>query len=255
MPTYDKEFIIRYVDDELDAGERQQFEADLQDDPALGAEVALYRELKATLGQRLVPDAEATALQDTLAAFNREYFKDGAAREAGTPITGAKRIPLTRWVAGMAAAASVIIATVLLWPSDNNKDLYRRLGDTQMVGMTERGGNTDTLMQEAAGYFNRQEFAKALPLLDLAVKADSTDQLALFYRGVAGWHTGAVSAARNDLEKVYMGQSLLRYEAAFYLALSYAAEKNTAAAREWLHKIPAGTPVSDRAKQLETSLK
>ncbi|GGB12901.1 tetratricopeptide repeat protein [Puia dinghuensis] len=245
MPTYDKEYIIRYVDDEMDDGERQQFEADLQNDPALGAEVALYRELKATLRQRLAPDAGTTALQDTLSAFNKEYFKKD---------TGAKRILLTRWVAGMAAAASVIIATVLLWPSDN-KDLYQRLANTQMVGVTERGGNTDTLMQEAAVYFNRQEFAKALPLLDQAVKADTTNQLALFYRGVAGWHTGAVTAARNDLEKVYVGHSLLRYEAAFYLALSYAAEKNTAAALEWLHKIPAGTPVSDRAKELETNLK
>ncbi|HLZ88836.1 MAG TPA: tetratricopeptide repeat protein, partial [Puia sp.] len=144
--------------------------------------------------------------------------------------------------------------TLLLWPADKNA-LYRRLGDTQMVGLTERGGNTDTLMQEAAGYFNHREFAKALPLLDQAVKADSTNQLALFYRGVASWHTGAIRAARSDLEKVYNGESLLRYEAAFYLALSYADEKNNDAAREWLRRIPAGAPVSARAKELETSLK
>lgn len=245
MPTYDKEFIIRYVEDELDAAEKQQFEAHLREDPSLAAEISLYRELKATLRERLPPDDGAAALQQTLSAFNKEYFKKDA---------GARRIPLTRWLTGMAAAASVIIATVLLWPSDN-RALYQRLGDTQMAGVTERGGNTDTLLQKAAVYFNRHEFAKALPLLDRAVKADSADQLALFYRGLAEWHTGALSAARTDLEKLYNGESLLRYEAAFYLALGYAGEKNSAAAREWLERIPAGTPVSARARELETNLK
>ncbi|MES1249196.1 MAG: hypothetical protein ABUL46_00855, partial [Chitinophaga rupis] len=64
------------------------------------------------------------------------------------------------------------------------------------------------------------------------------------------WHTGAVAAAQKDLEQVYKGGSLLQYEAAFYMALSYAGEKNTTAAKEWLHKIPDGTPVSEKAKEL-----
>ena len=110
-------------------------------------------------------------------------------------------------------------------------------------------------MQQAALFFNRQEFAKALPLLDRAVRADSSSQLALFYRGVAGWHTGLLESARKDLEQVYNGESLLRYEAAFYMALSYATQKNNAAAEEWLKKIPEGTPVSGRAKELEDKLK
>lgn len=245
MPTYDKEYIIRYVDGELDATEREQFEAYLQKDPFLAAEIALYRELKATLAERLPPDETAVALSDRLSALNQHYFKQK------TPI---RRIPVIRWTAGIAAAALLVIATVLLWPADKQA-LYRRLGDNEMVGLTERGGNTDTLMQEAAQYFNRKEFAKALPLLDQAVKADSTDQLALFYRGVASWRSGATNAARNDLGKVYAGGSLLRYEAAFYLALSYAQERNADSARRWLQRIPPDAPVSARAKELENSLK
>lgn len=245
MPTYDKEFIIRYVDGELDAVERQDFEAQLERDPSLAGEVALYRELKATLLERLPTDDTALALREHLSTLNNEYFRLNS---------GARRIPMVRWATGMAAAVLFIVATLLLWPSDS-KTLYRRLGDTQMVGLTERGDQSDTLMQEAAGYFNRKEFAKALPLLERAVRADSANQMALFYRGVAGLHAGTVAAARADLEKVYHTGSLLRYEAAFYLALSYAEEKNNDAAREWLRRIPGDAPVSERAKELETSLK
>jgi hypothetical protein len=246
MPTYDKEFIIRYVDGELDAAERRDFEVQLEQDPSLAGEVALYQELKATLSDRLPPDNTATALRARLSALNKEYFK---------PDTGARRIPMVRWASGIAAAAVLlVVATLFLWPSDN-RSLYRRLGDTQMVGLTERGDQTDTLIQQAAGYFNRKEFAKALPLLDRAVSTDSANQLALFYRGVASLHIGSIAAARVDLEKVYAAGSLLRYEAAFYLALSFAEEKNNAAAKDWLQRIPADAPVSARAKELKTSLK
>lgn len=245
MPTYDKEFIIRYAEDELDAAERRQFEADLERDASLRAELALYLEVKATLQQRLPPDERIGALRGTLSTLNKQYFK---------PKTPVRRIPLTRWLTGVAAAAVIAIGTILFWPS-GNQDLIDRLGRTEMAGTTERGNNSDTLIQEAAGYFNRQEFAKALPVLDRAVKADSAGVLALFYRGLAAWHTGAVGSARKDLEQVYNGESLLRYDAAFYLALTYAAEKNNAAALGWLGKIPEGTPVSDKAKELRASLK
>src|SRR5258708_1384518 len=256
MATYDKERIIRYVEEELSAEERQQFEADLQKDPSLVAEVSLYEELKATLRQRLLPDDGAAALRRTLKVMNAKYF--GAAAETSSVLRNissaeAKRVSMTRWLAGMAAAASVILAVVLLWPSGKG-DTLDRLGRTEMISTTERGGNADSLLQQAAVYFNQQQFDKALPLLDKAVKEDSSSQLALFYRGVAAWHTGAVDAARKDLEQVYKGGSLLQYEAAFYMALSYAGQKNKPAAKEWLHKIPEGTPVSEKAKELAGKL-
>jgi len=238
MATYDKEMIIRYVEDELPAEERQQFEEDLQKDASLADEVALYRELRSVLQERLPADTGLDALRGTLASMNAKYF-------------GAKRISMTRWLTGMAAAASVILAVALLWPS---RDYLERLGRTEMISTTERGGNADSLLQQASVYFNQQQFDKALPLLDRAVKEDSSSQLALFYRGVAAWHTGAVDGARKDLERVYKGGSLLQYEAAFYIALGYAGQKNKATAKEWLNKIPEGTPVSEKAKELGRKL-
>lgn len=253
MATFNKEWIIRYVEDELSPEEREQFETRLQNDPDLGAEVALYRELKTALRQRLTPDQGEEALRQTLQRLNTEYFS-GAEQTGGLKEAGARRIPLTRWLAGMAAAASVIVATVLLWPSDH-RSVMDRLGSTEMVSTTERGNNADSLLQQAATHFNKQDFAGALPFLDRAIQADSSNQLALFYEGVAEWHVGRVGDARHHLQEVYNGESLLRYEAAFYMALSYARENDNTAAREWLKKIPSDAPVSGKAKQLETNLK
>ena len=245
MADYDKEYIIRYVEGELSPEERQRFEADLREDAVLGAKVSLYQELRTTLRQRLAPDETKEALMGTLRAMNKNYFYSSPA---------ARRTPMIRWLAGMAAAASVILATVLLWPAGKG-DTLERLGHTEMIGMAERGGNADSLLEQASVFFNRQEFSAALPLLDRAVKEDSSSQLALFYRGVATWHTGLADAGRKDLEQVYKSGSLLQYEAAFYIALSYAGEKKNADALEWLKKIPADAPVAGKAAALGKQIK
>ena len=62
--------------------------------------------------------------------------------------------------------------------------------------------------------------------------------------------TVAQKKSRKDLERVFNGESIFQYEAAFYIALGYAEEKNRKMAEEWLKKIPAGTNASERATQL-----
>src|SRR5258708_13434631 len=113
MATYDKERIIRYVEEELSAEERQQFEADLQKDPSLVAEVSLYEELKATLRQRLLPDDGAAALRRTLKGMNAKYF--GAAAETSSVLRNissaeATRVSMTRRLTRMAAPPPLILA-------------------------------------------------------------------------------------------------------------------------------------------------
>ena len=244
MAAYDKEFIVRYADNELSEEERRQFEADLLTDASLAAELSLYLEVRHALEQRLPPDAGADALRSTLSEFNKEYF--------GSQV---RRPPRVRWIAYSAAAACVVVVIGIYLLSSGNGDFIDRLGRTEMVSTESRGANADSLLQQAAVFFNNQQFDKALPLLNKAVAADSNSQLALFYRGVTEWHTGSVGLARKDLTNVYNGESLLRYEAAFYISLTYAGEKNRAAAIGWLDKIPAGTPVSSRANELRDRLK
>lgn len=262
MAAYDKEFIIRYAENELSEEERRRFEADLLTDASLAAELSLYLELRRTLEHRLPKDADADALRSTLSGLNKEYF-----------VSPVRRPSRVRWIAWSAAAACVIVVLGIYLLPSRNGDFIDRLGRTEMVSTESRGANADSLLQQAATFFNQQQFDKALPLLDKAVVADSSSQLAIFYRGIAEWHTGSVDRARKDLTGVYNGESLLRYEAAFYIALTYAGEKNggavaggknwtittggrnRAAAMEWLDKIPAGTPVSSRANELRDKLK
>jgi len=250
MATYDNQWIIRYVDGELDPEELGPFEAALQADAALAAEVARYRELKVVLRERLAEDETRTALVARTARLNEQYFSPGS---AGSPAI-ARQTSILRRLIPVAAAACLLVAVVLLWPSDYNHKLDQ-LGQTEMIGITERGVQTDTVLQEAAVFFNRQQFDKALPLLNRAVEADSSSQLALFYRGIAAWHTGDLSLARASLQTVFDRGSLLKNEAAFYMAMTFAREKNKALALDWLQKIPATAPERLKANELEKVIK
>jgi len=240
MASYDKEYIIRYLEGELSPAEQPAFESALQSDPALAAELAECREVIHTLQQRLPQDDTAAALRRSMQELSRVHFK----REA-------KLVSFKRYYTGVAAAAAIIILAVVLWPRGDYMD---RWGATQMVSSSERGDNGDTLLQQASVYFNNKQFDKALPLLEKAVAADSSNTMALFYRGVAKLHTDAIDAGRRDLEKVYGSESVFRYEAAFYIAISYAQEKNIAMAKEWLDKIPGGTAVSEKAGELRKKM-
>ena len=247
MATYDNQWIIRYVDGELSPEELGPFEATLQTDAELATEVARYRELKAVLRERLIEDETRSALVARIARLNRQYF-------ATSSSTAVRRIPVVRWLLPVAAAACILVAVVLLWPADYTHQLDR-LGQTEMIGITERGVQTDTLLQRASVFFNRQQFDRALPLLNQAVAADSSSQLALFYRGIAAWHTGDLPLARTSLQQVYEKNSLLKNEAAFYMALIFAKEKNKASALDWLQKIPLAAPDRLKANELEKIIK
>lgn len=236
MATYDNAYIIRYIEGDLSPEERQAFEAALQTDASLAASLALYREVETVLQQRLPADAGVTALRERMEELKKVHFAKGP-----------KRIPVIRYITGFAAAAAIIVFAIVLWPRGDYMD---RFGGTQMVSSAERGDGADSLLQQAAVYFNKGQFDRALPLLQKSVAADSSNTMALFYRGVAQLHMHAIDAGRQDLERVYNTESIFRYEAAFYTALSYAQQKNAIAAREWLDKIPAGTPVSEKAAEL-----
>ena len=261
MATYNQEDIIRYVENEMSPAERQQMEADLQQDAALAAGISLYRELKGTLEQRLPGADGEAALRGTLAGMRGTYFA-GAAGEDAVRTRGpvaqeiraasGKIVSFRKYLAGIAAAASVIVATVLLWPSDGG--YLDKFGATQMVSSAERGSVNDSLMQQASAFFNNKEFGKALPLLDQAVRADTGNREALLYRGIARLHTGAVDAARKDLGAIAEGGTLFRFEAMFYMALSYAQQKDAVTARQWLGRIPEGAPFADQARELDKKL-
>jgi predicted Zn-dependent protease len=244
MNTYND--IARYVEGDMTADERSAFETNLASDAALRQQLALYQEVNASLQQNFRADEQRQQLQHTMQSLRGEFF--GAASQP------AKVIPFKRYLRAAVAVAAILIAVVFVW-QPWKPSLFNKFSETSMVAPAERGNNASSLLQQAVTAFNKKEYAAAETLLQQVKEHDTANSYVNFYYGVALLKNGRVAEARRIFEQLYAGQSAFKFEAAFFQALGYLAEKNNAASKEWLHKIPADAANYDKAQELLQELK
>ncbi|MBO9728097.1 MAG: hypothetical protein J7623_05610 [Chitinophaga sp.] len=244
MAAYNHEDIIRYEDGDMLPEERQQFELALQQDATLAAALAQYREVKTTLSARLQPDPQLDALKQTLQEQRPGHFGR----------TG-KVVSIKKYLTAVGAVAAILAGVLLFRFYTRDTNYMETYGNIEMQVAVERGNNADSLLQSAALYFNEKDYTKVIPLLDTYLKTDSSSQMALYYRGIAATHTGQTASGLEDLKKVFEGESIFKYDAAFYIALYYAQQQNRKEARVWLKLIPADAAAAAKAAALEKDLK
>jgi cytochrome c-type biogenesis protein CcmH/NrfG len=231
------EEIGRYVDGEMDAGERKAFELQMQADATLRDDVALYKEVTETLRNQLHPDDNELALRLTLEQTRKEYFKPKA------------KVITLRHKQWMVAAAAVLFFIVMIW-SPWKQSLYRQYASVEMSSIAERGTATDSLRLEATGKFNAKKFTEAIPVFETFLKQQPDNVFMRFYYAVALLEAGQIQKSRQELTKLFEGSSLFKYDAAFYMALSYLKEKDKAGCQKWLRKIPSDASVYSKALEL-----
>lgn len=243
--TYTFEDIARYEAGDMDAATKAAFEASLAADAALQQQLALYKEVNASLQQHFNTGGQQQ-LQQTFAALRKEYFQ-------APEQTTAKVFPIKRYlrpIMGMAAAAIIAICIWQPW----QPDLFTSYSRTEMIANVERGDNADTLLQHATRAFNQSDFKTAASLLEKTVQLQPQNSFASFYYAVALTQLNEMSKARPVFEILYNGSSAFKYDAAFYMALSYVKENNKAEAKKWLRQIPQDAGIYRKATALSKKL-
>jgi tetratricopeptide (TPR) repeat protein len=240
MNDIDYELIERYLSGDMTGEARAAFETRMLVEPALKDAVHHYAEVQESLRQSLKDDPQREQLKQTLEG-NRHFFRDK------------KPIPLRRYYIAAASIAAVV-AMVLFW-SPWQQDVYQQFGVQEMVSPAERGNASDTLLQSASRHFNQHRYQQAIDDLNKVIEHHPDDAFAVYYRGLAYLENRKHDYARADLEMIYNGESVFKYEAAFYIALSYFKEDKKDQCRNWLEKIPAGAgDTYERAQRLAKEL-
>lgn len=243
MSDFNYDMISRYLDGDLNGEERKAFEKQMQEDVELRKEVELVREVEAALTTKLYPAEGETALRNTLEGLNAEFFANRPER--------AKVIPLRnkRWLT--AIAAIFIMALILtVWQPWKDEDLYQQYAAIQMPGIAERGAAADSILKIAVENFNSKNYSSAIPGFETILKDSAQNTFVQFFYAVALLQNGNLEKARLELTAIYNGPSLFKYDAAFYLALSYLKADDKITCRGWLNKIPADAGIYDRAQEL-----
>jgi hypothetical protein len=248
MKEFDYDMISRYLDGEMNTEEQQAFELQMREDADLLNEVELVKDVQATLKIKLHPGENEKALRNSLMDLNDEYFSNKTEQ--------AKIIPLSRrrWMTAI-AAMFILALLVTVWQPWAKEDLYKQYAAVQMPGIAERGAVTDSLLKDAVENFNNKKFTEAIPSFEAVLNDSSANSFVQYYYVIALLQNGQIERSRVQFNELYNGVSLFKYDAAFYMALSYLKEKNKTACLEWLNKIPADAGPYNKAQELLKKLK
>jgi tetratricopeptide (TPR) repeat protein len=233
--------IARYAEGDMSADERSAFEAALASDESLQQQVALYREVHASLQQNFSDDEQRDQLRHTMRSLRGEFFG-----EASQP---ARSVSIKRYLRGAVAVAAVLIAAVFVWQF-LQPDLFEKYSAIAMVAPVERGEGADDLLQRAVAAFNKKDYVSASNFLVQVRRKDTANSFLNFYYAVSLLQTNRIDEARDIFDQLYAGQSAFKFEAAFYQALGYLKEDNKNLCRAWLQKIPADAPTYNKAQEL-----
>ncbi|MBB5440540.1 tetratricopeptide (TPR) repeat protein [Pedobacter sp. AK017] len=237
--------VARYLEGDMEPQEKQQFETLLQSDQELQDLLDAYKNIHQTLKMKIAPSQEDKDVEATLTSFGKQYFKQGAIPDTAKD---AKVISLSSYMKWISVAA-ILIVGLFVW-APWNTDLYERYGISKEMSVVERGDGNKNNIEKAADLYNAGDFDAAGKILEKEYLADTANSLVAYYYGITLIETNKADEARRILIGLYAGKSVFKYEAAYYIGLSYLKQNNHAQALEWLEKIPQGSPVYEKAQEL-----
>jgi anti-sigma factor RsiW len=279
--------VARYLEGDMETGEKAAFEASLQADAELQELVARYKDVHQTLKVKIAPDEQDRQLENTLKELSQQYFKnEGAASEtpAGNalaneaplsetavsqasvneapvsraaaseaPIKEAKTAALKPYLKWLSVAAVLVIGLFVWAPWSSG--LYEKYSFSKQMSVTERGADNQAQLSKAAELYNKGDYAEARKILGKEYMFNPQNPLLAYYFAITLIETGQSYEARTVLQHLFEGQSVFKYDAAFYAALSLLKEDKKAEAVQWLQKIPQENVNYAKAQELIAELK
>ncbi len=242
--------VARYLEGDMGLQEKQEFETLIQSDPELQGLLEEYKNIHLTLKMKLAPSEEDRAVGAALQQLNQQYFKDAAM--AG-PVKVTRVVPFVSYLKWMSVAAVLVIGLLVWAPWRAN--LYEQYGISKEMSVAERGEGDKNNLEKAAAFYNVHDFVAAGKILEKEYLADTDNSLIAYYYGITLIENTSEAKARTVLSKLHNGESVFKYDAAYYIALSFIKQNNYPQALEWLEKIPRDTPSYDKAQELIKKLR
>ncbi|MCW3467961.1 hypothetical protein [Chitinophaga nivalis] len=217
----------RFLTAQMSDPEKKAFSTRLETEPVLKQQVKRFDLFRQLLAQKICGDPSRDELLSLLYRQRNAWYttKDNTA------------MPIRNYVILTALIAAGL--AILLYVSPWHKNIYRQFASTEMQ---IPDNDSVRLPETAIVQFNRGHFEQTVLLLNNALAINPNNLYAHYYRGVSLVDLHRLQAARTDLLTVYNNSEDLRYDAAFYMALSYLKEGHKQQCLEWLSKIPPGAP-------------
>jgi len=233
------EKIERYLNNEMQPQERNDFELQLSSDEELRNSFELYRSIDTTMNAT----AKEKELRQSLQQMNRKYFA-----EAGN----VKQGRFKKWLAAAAAVLVIVFGAVYFLSSGkpSAEKLYAEFAQPPALNIQMRGTATDSLAQKAATAFNSKNYSDALPLIRAYIEQQPHDIQMTFSEAICYLETGKYKEAESRFSAFLISQTAYAETAKWWLALSSLKQNDFSKCRNTLNLITQTSPYYARAKEL-----
>jgi len=192
--------------------------------------------------------AKRKTLKDTLGAVEKDFFQENKAEATPAGPSMKAKINWKRWAAAVAAGMVLLLGAVWFFNQSGLPE-YRQYAQHAPLSLTVRG-EANQAISNAEKAFADKDYAGALAALEQVIAADPANVTAQLYLGICLLETDRTGEARAALSPIALGQSALRSEANWYIALSYLKEKNYNACKSNLQFIEPGADHYEEAQEM-----
>ncbi|MEZ4961145.1 MAG: hypothetical protein R2830_15065 [Saprospiraceae bacterium] len=219
----------RYYLGDMAPEERTGFEARLQSDPDFAA--AYASELLVFKSIEMAGQADFLAKMKTIHQEQVPVKKTARIRRLPSAISWA-----------MAAVIAALLAFGLWWSLSppSPEALYAQFYSIPEFDTNRSGFVPSGQLDQAAGFYKVKDFQAAANVLSDYLTSNEGTAKDSLYLSICWLETGKAAQARDLLQTLSSNASLAD-QAAWYLALSYLKEGNTAQSSYWLKQISEGT--------------
>lgn len=239
----DYEQIEKYLNNELSGTERAAFEKEMQQDADFKKAVQVY----AMINEEMIKTKQESALEETLLKAGEKYFP----REESQPKTIYFNSRLVLLYASIAAAVTAIFFLVktLFGTSPDTQQLFAQYNSFQPVSLAQRAQTNNDTLASIENFYNNKQFGDALQDLRKWNSIHNDIELQML-QAKCLLQLGHAADAIKIFQSISSGQTAFKYDATFYMALSYLRSDNIDECEKILKTIPPEAAVYSRAVAL-----
>lgn len=228
------EEIDQYINEELTGEGLTAFEAELQDNADLAAELELFRDIDSAL-----QETEVMGLRAKLEGISREAHRGESQKRSFAARVNSSRVA----IATIAASLVLILGLAGIVSRKNaatDTQLYVQFFQPYQATGVFRSGDAlvDSKLTQALREFNQQDYQSAIGLFAEVLKIDNYNPVGNFYTGMAYQETGKFQMALKAFNNVVQDRdNLFTEQAQWYTGLCYLQTENREKAYKQFKKI------------------
>ena len=229
----------QYLENELSAEEKTNFEKQLAEDQELASAFEIFKEMNLHLEIKFGNATELNAFKKNIKSISEEHFKSKKI----------KVVSFKPWQYAIAASVAILVGLFVFQNINPSFDDYN---NPEMATFTERGDvNEDLKLAQDA--FNAKNYKAAIPYFEVILKGNNGSEIQYFY-AVSLLEENQFQKAETNLMDLKLGTSIYATKATWYLALSKLKQKDYKSCKEILLTIPDNYDDYEQVQELLNEL-